>query len=125
MTQVATSTPFDNATNGFISDNVQEAIEEARYQQFFSTFDKVEAITYLDSGLRTQRISTISYSSVIYPAADLTKTIYWLDVGSINQRVEKEEISSLLISPLGLRKTYNYTLVGIRYQRDGFTLSLF
>jgi hypothetical protein len=29
-TPVAYSVPFDNATNGFASDNVQQAIEEAR-----------------------------------------------------------------------------------------------
>lgn len=28
-TQVAESVPFDNSTNGFVSDNVQGAIEEA------------------------------------------------------------------------------------------------
>lgn len=33
---VAQSTPFDNDTNGFVSDNVQEAIEEivTRYSPF-------------------------------------------------------------------------------------------
>ena len=28
-TQEASDTPFDNSTNGFVSDNVQDAIEEA------------------------------------------------------------------------------------------------
>lgn len=30
ITQVAFSVPFDNATNGFVFENVQEAIEEGR-----------------------------------------------------------------------------------------------
>ena len=30
ITNIAGSTPFDNTTNGFVSDNVQDAIEEAR-----------------------------------------------------------------------------------------------
>lgn len=30
LTQVAESVPFDNSTNGFVADNVQAAIEEAR-----------------------------------------------------------------------------------------------
>jgi hypothetical protein len=30
--QVSRSTPFDNETNGFVSDNAQEAIEEAKSQ---------------------------------------------------------------------------------------------
>ena len=29
-TEVAESVPFDNATNGFIADNTQAAIEEAK-----------------------------------------------------------------------------------------------
>lgn len=40
-TQNAEQTPFDNADNGFASDNVQDAIEEAR-------FGLTDTQTYLD-----------------------------------------------------------------------------
>lgn len=134
---VAGVVPFDNSSNGFTSDNVQDAIEEAASSSVFnskfmfhlaslSSFDKIASITYLDSGLRTERISTVTYSSVDYPDTNIVKTIFWLDVGSINQRVDKEEYVGAVLNPDSLRKVYSYTLVnGNRYRINSYNLELF
>lgn len=90
-----------------------------------SAYDKVVSIQYADSGLLTQRISSVAYSSDDFPDADLVKTVYWLDVGTMNQRVDREEYVGAIFSPDNLRKVYNYSLVGIRYNIDGFYYEIF
>lgn len=133
---VAGVIPFDNSTNGFISEDVQSAIEEAFAGAVFnkkftfhlaslSAYDKIVSIAYLDQGLKTERIDTVTYASSLYPNANLVKTIFWLDVGTMKQRVEKEEYVGAILSPDSLRKTYVYSLDGIKYRRDGYSLALF
>ena len=90
-----------------------------------SAYDKVVSIQYADSGLLTQRIYSVTYSSDDFPDADLVKTVYWLDVGTMNQRVDREEYVGAIFSPDNLRKVYNYSLVGIRYNIDGFYYEIF
>jgi hypothetical protein len=90
-----------------------------------AAFDKVVDITYQDTGLRTQRIDTVTYSSTLYPDTDLVKTIYWLDVGSINQRIDKEEYVGGIFSPDNLRKVYEYSLTGIKYKFDGYYFEIY
>jgi hypothetical protein len=128
--------PFDNSTNGFVSEDVQSAIEEAFAGAVFndkftfhlaslSAYDKILSVSYLDVGLRTERINTVTYSSVLYPNANLIKTISWLDIGSINQRIEKEEYVGDILSPDKLRKIYSYTAIGNKFQKNGYYLELF
>jgi hypothetical protein len=90
-----------------------------------SAYDRVSSISYLDPGLRTQRIDSIVLSSVLYPDADITKTVFYLDVGSINQRIDKIEFVGSVFSPDSLRKTFSYSLSGIKYKCDGFNYELF
>ena len=90
-----------------------------------AAFDKIQAVTYADMGQAYERITSVVYSSVDHPDANMTKTITWLDPGTMKQRVEKEEISATVISPDSIRKNYSYTLVGIRYRLDGFEYELF
>ena len=90
-----------------------------------AAYDKIVEIEYLDSGLRTQRIDTVTYSSTLYPDTDLVKTISWLDVGSINQRIDKEEYVGAIFSPDNLRKVYEYSVVGIRYKLDGYHFEIY
>ncbi len=128
--------PFDNSINGFVSTDVQAAIEEAFAGAVFnskftfhlaalSSLDKVTAVTYLDSGLRTERINQITYSSVADTRVNVVKTVYWLDVGTMNQRIEKEEYVGTIFSPDSLRKVYAYQTTGIRYRRTGYSLEIF
>lgn len=88
-------------------------------------YDKVISITYLDSGLKSQRISQISYSSILYPDATLVKNIFWLDAGTMNQRIDKEEYVGGVLAPDSVRKTYNYVSSDIRYRQTGYELELF
>lgn len=95
------------------------------HQASLAAYDKVVSISYLDSGLRTQRIATVNYSSVLFPNTTLVKTIFWLDVGLINQRIDKIEYSGAVFSPDSLRKVFSYTLVGTKYSLTGFNYELF
>lgn len=128
--------PFDNSSNGFVSTDVQAAIEEAFAGAVFnskftfhlaslSSLDKVVSITYLDQGLKTERINQITYSSVADTRVNVVKTVFWLDVGTMNQRIDKEEYVGTIFSPDSLRKTYQYVLSGIRYRRTGYSLETF
>lgn len=90
-----------------------------------ASYDRVSAITYLDSGLRTQRIDTVTLSSALYPDADIVKTVFYTDVGLLNQRISKIEFVGLVFSPDSLRKNFSYSLSGIKYVCDGFTYELF
>lgn len=89
-----------------------------------AAFDKVASVTYLDSGLRTERINTVTYASTLYPNTAMVKTVFWLDVGTMKQRIAKEEYAGSVLAPNGVRKTYAYSISGIRYRRDGYTISL-
>lgn len=90
-----------------------------------AAYDKVLSVTYLDSGLRTERINTVTYSSALYPNTNLLKTIFWLDVGTMKQRIEKEEYIGGVLAPDSVRKTYNYVSSDIRYRQTGYELELF
>ena len=90
-----------------------------------SAYDKIVGISYLDSGLKTERIDTVTMSSSLFPDSDIIKTIYYLDIGSINQRIEKIEYVGLVFSPDSLRKTFSYSASGIRYKLDGYNYELF
>lgn len=90
-----------------------------------AAYDKVSSITHLDAGLRTQRISTITMSSTLFPDSDIVKTVYYIDVGSMNQRIDKIEYVGSVFSPDSLRKTFVYSSSGIRYKLDGYNYELF
>lgn len=90
-----------------------------------SAYDKITSISYLDQGLETQRINTVTISSVLFPKADVVKTIFYLDVGSINQRIDKIEYVGSVFSPDNLRKVFNYSLSGIKYKLDSTEFELF
>ena len=84
-----------------------------------AAYDKIVAITYHDSGLRTERINTVEMSSVAFPDANILKTVSYLDVGMMNQRVEKIEYTGTIFNPDSLRKVFEYSLVGNKYRTDG------
>lgn len=90
-----------------------------------ASFERVVSISYLDVGLRTQRINQVTLESALYPDSDITKTVFYLDVGLMNQRIEKVEFSGDIFGAQSLRKTFNYTLSGHRYYRSGITYELF
>ena len=90
-----------------------------------AAYDKISNITYLDEGLRTQRIDTVTISSAAYPDADVVKSVFYLDVGLINQRIDKIEYVGSIFSPDNLRKIFNYSLVGIKYRLDSTEYELF
>jgi hypothetical protein len=90
-----------------------------------SAYDKICSITYLDQGLITQRISTVTLSSVLYPDSNVTKTVFYLDVGKKNQRIDKVEYVGIVFSPNSLRKVFSYNLVNTRYIQNGFNYELF
>lgn len=90
-----------------------------------AAYDRIASITYLDSGLRTQRISTVTYSSAAFPDADIVKTVSYLDVGTLNQRIDKIEYVGSVFSPQSLRKVFSYSLDGIHYKQSGFNYELF
>ena len=67
-TQEAIDTPFDNTTNGFVSDNVQSAIEEARVNAIlFSGYDFIPASWHV--------IIPQYQQSVIYQQIDIEGTL--------------------------------------------------
>ena len=116
---VAGVIPFDNSSNGFTSTDVQGAIEEAFAGAVFnnkftfhlaslSAYDKVVEINYADLGQRTQRITSVVYSSVQYPNTNLIKNIFWLDVGSMKQRIDKIQYSGAILGSNVIQKTFDY-----------------
>lgn len=90
-----------------------------------AAFDLVASVTYADAGLRSQRISSVTYQSTAYPNADMTKDVFWLDAGTMNQRIEKIEWTGSVFSPDSLRKVFNYSTSGISYNLDGFEFEIF
>ena len=81
---------------------------------------KNSAVTYLDEGLRTQRIGSIEFELFDDATQKITSTISWLDVGTMNQRIEKEVLAGSLLNGQSFEKIYVWRSVGIRYVLDGF-----
>lgn len=90
-----------------------------------AAYDKVVSVSYLDAGLRTERIGSVTMSSVLFPDANVVKTIYYLDVGTMNQRIEKIEYVGSIFSPQSLRKVFQYATSGISYVQSGFNYEFF
>lgn len=90
-----------------------------------SAFDKLVSVTHADQGLRTERITSVSYASTDYPDAALTKSVYWLDAGLMNQRIEKVEYLGGVFAPSNLRKNYVYQTSGIHFRRTGINYEIF
>jgi hypothetical protein len=134
-TQFAQDTPFDNSTNGFTADNVQAAIEEidqnTTYNDKFnfhlaslSAYDKIVDVTYLDQGLRTERISTVVMASVLYPNTTMTKTIFWLDVGSMKQRIDRIQWAGPVLGTDIVQKVYEYLIANNKVSIDRYYYEL-
>jgi len=87
--------------------------------------DRIAAINYADAGLRTQRISDITYTSALFPDSDIVATVDYLDAGTMNQRIDKIEFVGSVFSPDSLRKVFTYTLSGIKYRPTNFYYELF
>lgn len=94
------------------------------HQAALAAYDRIASISYLDSGLRTERIDEVVFSSALYPDSDITKKVFYADVGLLNQRITKTEITGGIFSTNILRKTFSYSLAGIKYRRTGFTFEL-
>lgn len=90
-----------------------------------ASYDRIAGISYSDSGLRTQRVNQITYSSSAFPDSDIVKTVFWLDVGKMNQRIDKIEYVGSIFSPQSLRKNFVYTPNGIRFDLTQFNFELF
>lgn len=84
-----------------------------------AAYDRVAAITYHDSGLKTQRINTITLTSIAFPDADIVKTVYYLDTGLKTQRIDRVEYTGAIFLPDSLRKVFVYSLIGTKYRIDG------
>lgn len=78
QTQVASSTPFDNSTNGFVANDVQAAIEEASFELIDS---EITATASATAGTGADALMT---GMTITPAAG--KYIVWFscDINAIN-----------------------------------------
>ena len=116
--------PSDFAEESAPSSPVLTGADGKIHPSFLRFFDEVGTISYLDSGLRTERISTVVYSSSSHPGAEITATVYYLDVGTINQRIDRIEYVGNVFGSATFVKTFNYNLVGIKYQRIGFSYEL-
>lgn len=75
VSAVAVSVPFDNTTNGFVANNVQAAIEEARYNLFDSEASGTSAITATTS-------DTLMSGMTLTPAAGSYLTWFSCDINS-------------------------------------------
>ena len=115
--------PFDlvNKNESGIPDSVKIDYHLAA----LAAHDRIAAVNYLDSGLRTQRISDITYTSVLFPDSDIVATIDYLDVGTMNQRIDKIEFVGPVFLSDSLRKVFAYTLAGIKYKQTSFYYELF
>jgi len=87
--------------------------------------DRIANVSYLDAGLKNQRVSSITYLSTLFPNSSITKTLFYLDVGTMNQRIEKIEYAGSVFSPDSLRKVFNYVLSGIKYRPSGYFYETF
>jgi hypothetical protein len=92
--------------------------------QALAAYDRVASIVYVDSGLRTRRISSVTLTSALFPDSDVVKSISYLDVGTLNQRIDTIEWSGGLFDTQTLRKTFAYSLVGIKQVVTGFEFEL-
>jgi len=90
-----------------------------------ASYDRIAAVNYADAGLRTQRVSDITYTSALFPDSDIVATVAYLDVGTMNQRIDKIDFVGLVFSPDSLRKVFTYTLSGIKYRTTNFHYELF
>ncbi len=90
-----------------------------------AAYDRIASVTYADEGLRTQRISSITYSSVLFPDADLVATVDYLDVGSMSQRINKIEFAGSVFLPDSLRKVFTYSTSGVAKKPASFYYELF
>jgi len=90
-----------------------------------AAYDRIATINYADAGLRTQRISDITYTSALFSDSDIVATVYYLDVGTMNQRIDKIEFVGSVFSPDSLRKVFTYALSGIKYSPTNFYYELF
>lgn len=106
------------------SDPFLGSVKLEYFQKAMAAYDRIASVTYLDSGLRTVRISTISYSSTLYPGADVTASVSYLDVGEMNQRIDKIEWTGGIFGASILRKSYQYSLSGLSQSESGFTFEL-
>ena len=97
----------------------------AQFLASLAAHDRVADITYHDSGLRTARINTVTYSSATYPSSDVVKTVYHLGVGTLNQRIDKIEWVGGVFGGDSLRKVFTYALVGIKYVKTEQHYELF
>lgn len=94
------------------------------YFAALSSYDRIALITYLDTGLKNQRIDTIVMTSALYPDSNIIKAVYYLDVGTLNQRIDKIEISGDIFSPDILVKSFDYAVQGIRFKLNGWSYNL-
>lgn len=85
------------------------------FMESVASYDKVIGVSYLDLGLRNQRVDTIDCQSVLFPNSTMTKKVFYLDVGTMSQRIEKIEYDIPHLTPNNLRKIFDYTVVSGRY----------
>jgi hypothetical protein len=105
-------------------DILPDSVKLDYYLEALAAYDRVLDVTYADSGLRTQRISSAVYGSALFPDSDVVKTISYLDVGTLNQRIDKIEFSGSIFGTNDLRKTFVYTPVGIKQVMTGTVYEL-
>lgn len=87
----------------------------------FTSFDRVESVSYLDYGTRNERIASIAVTSDDVPGSSVVINVFWADVGRMNERISKLEF----IGPSeSIRKNFNYSLQGIRYRLDSTSLEV-
>lgn len=90
-----------------------------------SSYDKTVDITYVDAGTKDERISSVQFSSVLYPDSDMIKNVFWLDIGTMNQRIEKEEYEASIFGTDKIRKNFIYEAEAYRFRFVGYELELF
>lgn len=104
-----------------VNDELSEYGEKIKFHlSSMSALDKIVSITYLDQGIKSQRVSSIVMSSASFPNVSMTKSIFYFDIGSIKQRIDRVEYSGSVLGSDILVKTFNYSLSGIRYKLDNF-----
>jgi hypothetical protein len=113
--------PFGDSVPGSFPDGDKFAYHVAA----LAAYDRIVSIAHADAGLRTQRITSMTMSSTLFPDADLVKTIFYLDVGTMNQRIDKIEYVGSVFDPDSLRKVFTYSLSGIKQICSGFYYELF
>lgn len=82
--------------------------------------DRQATITYLDFGLRSERIFQVSYGSDLYPESEVLKQVTYLDSGKLTQRISQIDMSGGALGSDVLRKTYDYVPSGIKHTLTGY-----